>query len=51
MSRPPNTSLQPTADAAAIHMKLESSSEFGVSFPRLSWLWLCTSRSAALAEP
>ena len=41
---PPNTSLEPTADAAPNHMSIDSSIEFGVSLPRLSRLWLSSIR-------
>jgi len=37
---PPNTSLEPTADAAAIHMRMDSSITVGLSSPRLTELWL-----------
>jgi hypothetical protein len=36
----PNTSLEPTADAALIGMSTGSSIECGVSLPRLLRLWL-----------
>jgi hypothetical protein len=36
--------LQPTADAVLISMKLDSLIEVGVSWPRLSRLWLSSIR-------
>jgi hypothetical protein len=49
MTRPitdtaPNTSLEPTADAVAVHMSRDSSIEFEVSLPRLSRLRLSSIR-------
>jgi hypothetical protein len=41
---PPNTSLEPTADAVLISMSVDSSNTVRVSLPRLSRLWLSLSR-------
>ena len=40
----PNTSLEPTADAVLISMSTDSSTEFGVSLPRFTRLWLSSIR-------
>ena len=36
----PNTSLEPTADAALIRMRMDSSIALRVSLPRFTRLWL-----------